>query len=406
MLVFGTRPEAVKFAPVVKRLRDEAGLVPVVTVTAQHRQMLDQVLEVFGVVPDFDLHIMQAGQSLAEVTSRALLGLDRLLVDTQPDAIVVQGDTTSTFAGALCGFYHNIPVVHLEAGLRTGNKYSPYPEEVNRRLTAQLSTMHLAATAGAKANLLAEGAPSSAVMVTGNTVVDALLQVLGRECHLQPALADLEGERGKARPVLMATIHRRESWGAQIRLVGSALRDIARARPDVTVVVPLHTNPLVRQAIAPEVSGIANVRLVEPLSYPEFAAMLRRSHLVLTDSGGVQEEAPTLGTPVLVMRDVTERPEAVDAGTAKLVGTNRDRITAEVTRLLGDDAARKAMVAAGNPFGDGHASGRVVAALRHMLLGETRPPEFRPLVSAQPVAGPDQTTRAPVRRVAAETMTK
>lgn len=266
--------------------------------------------------------------------------------------------------------------------------------------------MHLAATAGAKANLLSEGVPSSAVVVTGNTVVDALLQVLGRECHLQPALADLEGERDKARPVLMATIHRRESWGAQMRLVGSALRDIARARPDVTAVVPLHANPLVRQAIAPEVSGMTNVRLVEPLSYPEFATMLRRSHLVLTDSGGVQEEAPTLGTPVLVMRDVTERPEAIDAGTAKLVGTNRDRITAEVTRLLGDDVARKAMVAAGNPFGDGHASGRVAAVLRHMLLGETRPPDFRPLMSAHPVAGPAQTTRAPVRRVGAGTMTK
>jgi UDP-N-acetylglucosamine 2-epimerase (non-hydrolysing) len=377
MLVFGTRPEAVKMAPVAVALAREPDLAPIVTVTAQHRAMLDQVLDAFGLVTHFDLNIFQPGQGLADITSRALTSLDQVMADVRPDAVLVQGDTTTTFAGALCGFYHRIPVVHLEAGLRTGLLYSPYPEEINRRLTGQLSTMHLAATVGAKANLLAEGVPRDRIIVTGNTVVDALLWVLERSRQpLQPALADLDNERGQGAPVLLVTAHRRESWGDQMQSIGRALRDIADARPDVVVVVPLHPNPIVRGSIVPEVAGAPNIRLVEPLSYPEFAVMLRRAHLVLTDSGGVQEEAPSLHTPVLIMRETTERPEAIAAGAAKLVGTNSARITDEVLRLLGSTAALQAMMVAENPFGDGHAASRVVAALRYVVSGGSLPPDF------------------------------
>jgi UDP-N-acetylglucosamine 2-epimerase (non-hydrolysing) len=377
MLVFGTRPEAVKMAPVAIALGHEPDLEPVITVTAQHRTMLDQVLEVFGLAADFDLNIFQSGQGLADITARAITSLDQVMEQVRPDAVLVQGDTTTTFAGALCGFYHRIPVVHLEAGLRTGQPYSPYPEEINRRLTGQLSTMHLAATVGAKANLLAEGIPRHRIVVTGNTVVDALLWVLERpRPPLQPALADLDNERGEGAPMLLVTAHRRESWGDRMQSIGRALREIADARPDVVVVVPLHPNPIVRGSIVPEVAGAPNIRLVEPLSYPEFAVMLRRAHLVLTDSGGVQEEAPSLRTPVLIMRETTERPEAVAAGTAKLVGTGSARITEEVLRLLGSDAALEAMTVTRNPFGDGRATSRVVAALHHIVSAGELPPDF------------------------------
>lgn len=269
------------------------------------------------------------------------------------------------------------PLVHLEAGLRTGKPYSPYPEEINRRLTGQLSMMHLAATVGAKANLLAEGVPRDRIVVTGNTVVDALLWVLERPRQpLQPALADLDNERGQGAPMLLVTAHRRESWGDQMQSIGRALRDIAHARPDVIVVVPLHPNPIVRGSIVPEVAGAPNIRLVEPLGYREFAVMLRRAHLVLTDSGGVQEEAPSLRTPVLIMRETTERPEAIAAGAAKLVGTSSARITQEVLRLLGSKTALGAMMVAENPFGDGRAASRVVAALRHVVSGGDLPRDF------------------------------
>ncbi len=377
MLVFGTRPEAVKMAPVALALAREPDLDTLIAVTAQHRTMLDQVLDVFGLTADFDLNIFQPGQSLADITARAITSLDRVMADVRPEALLVQGDTTTTFAGALCGFYHRIPVVHLEAGLRTGKPYSPYPEEINRRLTGQLSMMHLAATVGAKANLLAEGVPRDRIVVTGNTVVDALLWVLERPRQpLQPALADLDNERGQGAPMLLVTAHRRESWGDQMQSIGRALRDIAHARPDVIVVVPLHPNPIVRGSIVPEVAGAPNIRLVEPLGYREFAVMLRRAHLVLTDSGGVQEEAPSLRTPVLIMRETTERPEAIAAGAAKLVGTSSARITQEVLRLLGSKTALGAMMVAENPFGDGRAASRVVAALRHVVSGGDLPRDF------------------------------
>jgi UDP-N-acetylglucosamine 2-epimerase (non-hydrolysing) len=379
MLIFGTRPEAVKLAPVALALAKEHGLDPVVTVTAQHRAMLDQVLDAFEIVPDFDLNIIQPRQSLAEVTARAVTGLDQVLADARPDLVLVQGDTTSTFVGALCGFYHRIPVLHLEAGLRTGKPYSPYPEEANRRLTAQLSTLHLAATKWAKRNLLAEGVPPEAVVVTGNTVVDALLWTLQRSPSAIPAsLADLGTEPQQGPKVLLVTAHRRESWGTGMQSLGQALRDVATARPDVVVVVPLHLNPVVREAIIPEVTGVPNIRVVDPLSYPEFAVMMRRAHLILTDSGGIQEEAPTLGTPVLITRDTTERPEAVSSGSARLVGTDRARVAGHVLRLLQDQDAYRAMASAGNPFGDGAAAGRVVAAIRHVLFGTQRPADFEP----------------------------
>ena len=384
MLVFGTRPEAVKVAPVAAVMARQADLLPVIVVTAQHRAMLDQVLEVFKLTPDYDLNIIQPGQTLADVTARAVAGLDRVMAEVKPVAVLVQGDTTSTLAGALSAFYQRVPVAHLEAGLRTGQRYSPYPEEMNRRLTSELATLHLAATPSAKANLLAEGVAASEVVVTGNTVVDAVMWALQEHRSLShPALVDLGPDRGQGPPVLLVTAHRRESWGAPLVEVGRALADIARARPDVVVVVPLHLNPVVREAICPEVAGLPNVRVTEPLTYPDFALMMRRAELILSDSGGVQEEAPTAGVPVLVMRDSTERSEALEAGTARLVGTSRGRVRTEVLRLLADHAARDAMLTAGNPFGDGKAAPRAVEALRHIVFGAERPTDFVPLPRAQ-----------------------
>jgi UDP-N-acetylglucosamine 2-epimerase (non-hydrolysing) len=363
MIVYGTRPEAVKVAPLIRALKDSPLFTPVIAVTAQHRSMLDQVNDVFGIQPEFDLDIHHPGQTLAGITTRTLDGVQGLLAQQRPDAVVVQGDTTTVFASALAAFYQQVPVVHLEAGLRTGNPYSPYPEEINRRLAARLAALHLAPTATSKANLVLENVDQSAVVITGNTVIDALLWAVRSGLgYGDPALAELD--RTDA-PVLLVTAHRRESWGSPLRAVGRALARIARAHPELRIVFPIHRNPLVREAIVPAIQDLANVIMTEPLPYGGFARLMNRSSLILTDSGGVQEEGPSLGKPVLVMRDTTERPEAVLAGTVALVGTDEDLIADGVSRLLTDSDAYRAMASAVNPYGDGRAAERSVAALAH-----------------------------------------
>ena len=376
MVVMGTRPEAIKLAPVVLALRASSMFEPLVAVTAQHREMLDQVLELFELSADHDLDIIRPRQSLSEVTVRALSGLSPILHDERPDAVVVQGDTTTTFVGALAAFYEQIPVVHVEAGLRTGDPHSPFPEEINRRLTSQLTSLHLAPTTTSRDNLRRENVDPERVLVTGNTVIDALLWTVDRRVDYgDPALDGVDDHPG---PVLLVTAHRRESWGAGMANIGAALAEIARARPDLLVVFPIHKNPVVRDAIVPLVAGLENVRIIEPLAYGGFARLMERSTVILTDSGGVQEEGPSLGKPVLVMRDTTERPEAIEAGTARLVGTDRQVVVDAVLGLLGSQDAYDAMANAVNPYGDGHASARTVEALAHLLDGGPKPSEFRP----------------------------
>ncbi|MFD7000064.1 non-hydrolyzing UDP-N-acetylglucosamine 2-epimerase [Streptomyces mirabilis] len=374
MVVYGTRPEAIKMAPVIEALDRSPIFRPTVTVTAQHRGLLDQVHALFGVRADHDLDILSERQSLADITVRVLDGLCPLLRNERPEAVLVQGDTTTAFAGALAAFYSQIPVVHLEAGLRTGDRYSPFPEEINRRLATQLASLHLAPTPHARDNLLRDGVPPSSVVVTGNTVIDALLWAVGRKAHYgDPALADLDDT---ARRVLLVTAHRRESWGSGMESIGSALADLARAEPDLLIVLPLHPNPVVRAAILPQVAHIGSIRLTEPLAYGAFARLMNRAHIILTDSGGIQEEGPGLGKPVLVIRDTTERPEALRAGTSRLVGTDREHIVKQVRLLLHDRAAYAAMAKAVNPYGDGRAADRTVRAIGHWMGLCGRPAEF------------------------------
>lgn len=374
MMVFGTRPEAIKMAPLVLEFQESAGLEPIVVVTAQHRAMLDQVLGQFGITPEFDLDLLRPRQSLAKVTARALQGLDRVIEQVRPDMVMVQGDTTTSFVGALAGFYHRIAVAHVEAGLRTGNAFSPYPEEINRRLTSQLTALHLAPTPGARANLMREGVPSDSIVVTGNTVIDALLSTVGRRfAYGDPALADLDED---PRRVVLATAHRRESWGEGLAAIGRALASVAAEEPDVLIVFPMHRNPVVRKAILPAFEGMDNIRVVEPLAYGGFARLMERASILVTDSGGIQEEGPSLGKPVLVTRETTERPEAVEAGTVKLVGTNQNLITKSVLELLRDPDAYEVMANAVNPYGDGQATRRTTAAVRHFFGDGPRPDEF------------------------------
>jgi UDP-N-acetylglucosamine 2-epimerase (non-hydrolysing) len=376
MLVFGTRPEAIKVAPLVQALRRSPDFEPVVAVTAQHREMLDQVLELFDIVPDFDLDIIEPRQTLTDVTTRALSRLSPLVAEVDPEMVVVQGDTTTTFVGALAAFYHQVPVAHMEAGLRTWERYSPFPEEVNRSLTTRLANLHLAPTSTSRSNLLAEGVGSKDIIVTGNTVIDALLwTVEARSPFEDPALERLEEE---GRRVLLVTAHRRESWGDGMRAIGSALRGIAIEQPELQVVFPMHKNPVVRESIVPMIDDLPNVTIVEPLAYGSFARLLDIADIVLTDSGGVQEEAPSLGKPVLVMRDTTERPEAVEAGTVKLVGTDSKTIWSSVMTLLHDKQAYASMANAVNPYGDGYAAARTVQAMNHFFKAGPRPEEFEP----------------------------
>lgn len=371
--IFGTRPEAIKLAPVLHELAASPHFEPRILVTAQHRAMLDPMLAFFGLEPDHDLDLLQPGQTLTDVTVRALRGLTELIEREQPDAILVQGDTSTTLAGALAGYYQRIPVAHVEAGLRTGDRYEPFPEEINRRLVSQLATLHLAPTPAAAANLLGEGVAPANVVVTGNTVVDSLRWALARPA---PASELLEEIGGDGRRVIVVTTHRRESWGERMREIAAALAEIALADPAVLVVLPIHRNTVVRDAILPALDGVANARVVEPLPYGEFVHLLARSHLIVTDSGGIQEEAPTLRKPVVVLRPATERPEAVHGGSSLVVGTSRAEIVTAVRRLLGDPAAYEAMLPRRNPYGDGQAAARCVAALAKLFGLGARPVEF------------------------------
>lgn len=374
MPIYGTRPEAIKMAPIVLALQDSPDFDCIVTVTGQHRAMLDQVNALFGITPDHDLDILQPGQSLSAIMTRTIDGLEKLFAHTKPDAVVVQGDTTTSTAGAIAAFYHGIPVVHVEAGLRSGDMFSPFPEEANRKITSQIASLHLAPTRTSRKNLLAENVPAADIVVTGNTVIDALLATVSKEIPFDDDR--LEALASDGRKILLVTTHRRENQGEAMRGVGRALARIADAEPDLVIVVPIHKNPVVRDAVLPFIEGKSNVLVSEPLAYGEFTRMLSLAHIVLTDSGGVQEEAPSLGKPVLVMRDNTERPEAVDAGTVALIGTDENRIVREVDRLLHDGEHFAAMANAVNPYGDGKAAERTVAALAQLLGLGSRIGEF------------------------------
>ena len=369
MAVFGTRPEAIKMAPVVLELSKCPQTETLVAVTAQHREMLDQVLKLFDIRPDFDLNIMSEGQTLFDITSRALLGLDKVFSSAKPDVVLVHGDTTTTFAGALAAYYHQIEVGHVEAGLRTQNKFSPFPEEMNRRLTGALADLNFAPTMTAKENLLREGVDAEKIFVTGNTVIDALYQTVREDFKFQHVDA--------SKRVILVTTHRRENLGEPMRQVYKALKSLVEEFPDVEIIFPVHKNPQVRSVVNEELGGLERVRLIDPLDYEPFANLMNRATLILTDSGGVQEEAPALGKPVLVLRVTTERPEAVDAGTVKLIGTNQNKVYGAAKILLTDAAAYKKMAEAKSPYGDGHAAQRIVQALlwRHKIF-PTRPEEF------------------------------
>jgi UDP-N-acetylglucosamine 2-epimerase (non-hydrolysing) len=360
--VFGTRPEAIKMAPVVRALAGRPGIVSRVCVTAQHREMLDQVLDIFSIKPDHDLNIMQERQTLSGVTSAALLGVERVIVREKPDWILVQGDTTTVLSASLAAYYQRVKVGHVEAGLRTGNKFHPYPEEINRRLADAIADLHFAPTETARQNLLREGINPASVFVTGNTVIDALLDVVQQVRQSGDSPWQTEELAGKR--VIAVTAHRRENFGAPLQSICAALRDIASAYPDdVHIVYPVHRNPNVQDVVYPALRRIPNVTLTDPLSYRSMVALMDRCHLVLTDSGGIQEEAPSLGKPVLVLRETTERPEAVEAGTVRIVGTDAQRIVAETRTLLDDPTSYERMARAVNPYGDGKASGRIVQAI-------------------------------------------
>ncbi|CUH95487.1 UDP-N-acetylglucosamine 2-epimerase [Propionispora sp. 2/2-37] len=362
MTIFGTRPEAIKMAPVVLELaRYPEFIVPVVVVTAQHREMLDQVLSLFAITPDYDLDIMSQGQTLFDITCRAMNGLNEVVAKEKPDIVLVHGDTTTTFAGALAAYYHQTAVGHVEAGLRTHNKYSPFPEEINRKLTGALADLHFAPTEVSRQNLLAEVVPDDQIIVTGNTVIDALRMTVDDQYVFSDKL--LAGIDYHNRRIILVTTHRRENLGEPMRHVYQALRDIVTEFTDVEVVFPVHKNPKVREVVQAELGGLDRVHLIDPLDYQPFANLIARAYLVLTDSGGIQEEAPSLGKPVLVLRDTTERPEAVKAGTVRLIGTEQQCVYEETRRLLTDEAAYGCMSDACNPYGDGQASRRIVETI-------------------------------------------
>lgn len=379
MLVFGTRPEAIKMAPLVKAFQAASdSFRTLVCVTGQHREMLDQVLHIFDIRPDYDLNIMKQGQDLYDVTSRVLLGLREVLKEVRPDVVLVHGDTTTSTAAALAAFYAQIPVGHVEAGLRTHNIYSPWPEEMNRQLTGRIATWHFAPTPLSRQNLLAENVAEAQITVTGNTVIDALYWVVDKikndaslsqqlDAELQRAGYDVERLSG-GRKLVLITGHRRENFGDGFIHMCTAIKDLTQRYPQVDFVYPMHLNPNVRKPIhevfGQDLSGLGNMFFIEPLEYLSFVHLMEKSHIVLTDSGGIQEEAPGLGKPVLVMRDTTERPEALTAGTVKLVGTDYDKIVSAVSTLLDDEAAYQAMSRAVNPYGDGKACGRIVETLK------------------------------------------
>ncbi len=370
LVIFGTRPEAIKLAPVIAALSESGSFDVRVCVSAQHREMLDQVLSLFGITSDHDLNLMQPDQDLLELTSRMLIGIRGVIDKERPDMAMVQGDTTTCFVGALAAFYLGVPIGHVEAGLRTHNLEAPFPEEANRRLTATLARYHFAPTEQARDNLVAENVDPSRIWVTGNTGIDALFHVrsqrsdaasIGTDPALDSALHD--ADRSPDSRLILITGHLRENFGPGIKAICGAIKTLARSHADWTFIYPVHPNPNITRPVKDMLGGQANVHLIAPLEYREFVQLMDRSHLILTDSGGIQEEAPSLGKPVLVMRDATERPEAVEAGTVKLVGTDHDVIVRHVEELLTDEAAYRRMARAINPYGDGKAAGRIVKIL-------------------------------------------
>jgi len=369
--VFGTRPEAIKMAPVIKALQNAKGFLVSVCVTAQHREMLDQVLGLFEITPDFDLNLMKPEQDLFDLTSNVLVRMREVLLSCKPDLVLVHGDTTTSMATSLAAFYLQIPVGHVEAGLRTNNVCSPFPEELNRQITGRVTAYHFAPTEQARLNLLAEQVADEQILLTGNTVIDALLSVVERSREVPfndslmvqlPFLAAADLPR-----IILVTGHRRENFGTGFEEICQALHDLAQIHPEVQIIYPVHLNPNVREPVNRILTGVKNVHLIEPQDYLPFVKLMDLSYLILTDSGGIQEEAPSLGKPVLVMRDTTERPEAVEAGTVKLVGANRERIIEELSRLLSDKSAYKEMSKAHNPYGDGKASDRILEFLGSLI---------------------------------------
>lgn len=363
LVVFGTRPEAIKMAPVIRELKEVQDIETVVAVTAQHREMLDQVLKLFDIKTDYDLDLMKEQQDLFSITTGVLNGLKEILEKEKPHLVLVHGDTTTTFAAALAAFYKRIPVGHVEAGLRTRNKYSPYPEEINRTLAGRITELHFAPTDTARDNLLAESTATFKIWVTGNTVIDALLETVQPEYTFGQELQGIDFDRR----IILVTTHRRENWGSSMRNIYQALIDIVNEFPDVEVVFPVHRNPVVRDIAEEMLKGRERFHLIDPLDYEPFANLMNRCYMVMTDSGGMQEEAPSLGKPVLVLRDTTERPEALQAGTVKLVGTNQQRIYEAARLLLTDKEEYDKMACAINPYGDGHAAQRIVNVIKDFL---------------------------------------
>lgn len=358
MSIFGTRPEAIKMAPVVKAMTHVERFAPITVVTGQHREMLDQVLQIFKIKPDYDLNIMQKDQTLSSITSKVLLGMDKILQEDRPDLILVHGDTTTTFSAGLSAFYHQIPVGHVEAGLRTWNKYSPFPEELNRQMTDVLTDLYFAPTTTSRDNLLRENHPENQIFVTGNTAIDALKDTVSEDYHNEILEEISEDHR-----IILVTMHRRENQGSPMKRVFKAIRQVVDETPDVEVIFPVHLNPKVQQMAEAELGNDARIKLVAPLDVLDFHNIAARSYLIMTDSGGVQEEAPSLGKPVLVLRDTTERPEGVAAGTLKLVGTDPQEVKKQMSDLLNDPAKYAEMAQAQNPYGDGHAAIRILDAI-------------------------------------------
>lgn len=380
MTVYGTRPEAIKVAPIIIAIEADPELQSITVVTGQHREMLDQVNTMFGIEPDHDMNIMAAGQTLNSVAAKVISGLDEILAEEEPDVVIVQGDTTTVMGAAIATFNRQIPVVHLEAGLRSGYIDSPFPEEANRKLTSQITALHLAPTSTSKGNLTREDISENDIVITGNSVIDTLMFATKTlEVHFGDERLEALQQAKKAGTggrILLVTAHRRENIGEGMSDIGAGVAELARRHPDLTVVFPIHRNPKVRESIMPAVQGLENVLLIEPLAYAEFTRALSLADIVLTDSGGVQEEAPSLGKPVLVMRENTERPEAVVAGTVKLIGTKRQRIIDEVSLLLDSDEAYKGMANAVNPYGDGKAAERTIAAIKWKFSGGEKPADF------------------------------
>lgn len=375
MTVYGTRPEAIKVAPVIKELESDKRFESIAVSTGQHKEMLEQVNTMFGIKPAYDLGLMKPGQTLNEIVSRAIMGLEEIIEKEKPDVIISQGDTSTAMAAALAGFHKGIKIVHLEAGLRTGNIHSPFPEEANRKIIGQVASLHLAPTEGSMDNLRRENFRSKDIVVTGNTVIDALIEAASWNTEfVDKAVRDACDTDQR---VVLVTTHRRENLNAMTN-IGGAVQDLAKEYPEIYFILPLHLNPKVREAVLPEVEDLANVIITDPLPYDEFTKLQNRAEIILTDSGGVQEEAPSLGKPVLCLRENTERPEAVIAGTVNLVGTERDVIVAQARLLLDDEAAYNAMANAVNPYGDGKASKRSVAAIAELVGVGERLPDFDP----------------------------